>query len=170
VSIVAITLKADNLVPDSDEISTGRDHSRDDFQKQIDAEVATLVKLWHEQGDQEIGKGAPTKRYVVSTDDRAEMRKVIERAFTLASKDLSPKIGPAWYTSKVNGGTVALKFTAKYLPVPVKAAPAAPAANGQAAPQADQPQADQPNPAADQGGDTPQAAPADSGRRGFRRQ
>jgi hypothetical protein len=165
-----VTLQSADLVPDTDEISTGRDHSRDDFQRQIDGEVATLVKLWHEQGDQEIGKGAPTKRYVVATGERAEMRKVIERAFTLASVNLSPKIGPAWYQSKVNGDTVALKFTAKYLPVK---APKADANGATPTPVAtpEAPKADA-NPQADQGGDTPQAdqPQADSGRRGFRRQ
>jgi hypothetical protein len=168
---MAIALKADDLVPDTDEISTGRDHTRDDFQRQIDAEVAALVKLWHEQGDQEIAKGAPTKRYVVSTDDRAEMRKVIERAFTLASSGLARKIGPAWYTSKVNDGTVGLKFCPKYLPVKsasngTATSEATPQATPEATPQAEAPKV---NPQADQGPDQPQATAPESGRRGFRR-
>jgi hypothetical protein len=150
---MAIELKSADLVPDTEELSTGRDHSRDDFQKQVDGEVSTLIKLWHEQGDQEAGKGAPTKRYVVGTDDRAEMRKVIERAFTLASRELNPKIGPSWYQTKVNNGTVALKFAPKYLPV--KATPDA-NANGNATPPAEPPA-------------EPQAEPQAEGRRGFGR-
>ena len=140
-------LKSADLVPDTEEVSTGRDHSRDDFQKGIDAEVKALIDLWHQQGDQEILKGAPSKRYVVATTDRGEMRKVIERAFTLASSGQARKIGPAWYASKVNGDVVALKFVPRYLP---EKAPKA-EANGNATPEPTQ------EPQADQGSDTPQA-------------
>lgn len=147
---MAITLKSADLVPDTEEVSTGRNHERDDFQRQIDAEVSALITLWHQQGDQEITKGAPSKRYVVSTDDRAEMRKVIERAFTLASHGLSPKIGPAWYQAKTNDGTVALKFVPKYLPVKAES-------NGQAKTPATAPTDVVADPTADQGGDQPQA-------------
>jgi hypothetical protein len=149
-----INLMPETEVPDTDELSTGRNHDRDDFQKQIDADVAQLVKLWDEQHNPEVGAGAPTKRYVVSTDDRAAMRKVIDRAFTLASHDRTPKIGAGWYLAKTNGSTVALKFAPRYLPVKA-------ASNGTA----EQAPAEQPEAPAEQATETEQSSRRAFGRR-----
>jgi len=90
------------------DLATQRTRLRDPEQKELDADVAGQVKEWTEAGRPEDGN--PTRRYEV--DDLSDGKRRVRRAFTLASKDLTPKLAPMWWKdgAKDAEGFIAIKW------------------------------------------------------------
>lgn len=94
-----------------------RDHSRDPAQLWTDDKVLTLVKEWQEAGQPEPSDTAPFRRLAVKKDDRPELRRMINRAFTLASSGDNTDVIPAFYLDgKTPDGKVAVKFNVRIKP------------------------------------------------------
>jgi hypothetical protein len=93
-----ITLHTDvKELPEQTELAAG--HVRDDFQKQIDADVAKLKLATATAGWPEPDPKRLFHRYVVGKDDRAALKSVIRRAGTFHKveaqfyKDVSTEAG-----------------------------------------------------------------------------
>jgi hypothetical protein len=102
---MAITLHtiAPADLPEQTELAEG--FVRDEFQKQVDKDVATLK---HNTATAAWPKADPAKlfqRYVVGTDDKPELKRVIRRACALH------KVEPSFYKdAKTEAGHVVVKF------------------------------------------------------------
>lgn len=153
------------------DLATQRTRARDEAQKELDGEVTKLVAEWKAAGSP--ATGIPNRRYEV--DDVAEAKRRVNRAFTLASKDMTPKLAPMWYKdgTKDSEGYVAIKFAVR---VSTPSDKAAAAAAETATPKADGDQGNQDTPPfdpnADQEGDQGETEQTEqTGRRGrFARQ
>jgi hypothetical protein len=90
------------------DLATQRTRLRDDQQKELDTDVAEQVKEWDAAGTPENGE--PSRRYEV--DEVADAKRRVRRAFTLASKDRTPKLAPMWWKdgAKDSDGFVAIKW------------------------------------------------------------
>jgi hypothetical protein len=112
-----ITLHTDlQELPEQTELFEG--HLRDDFQKAVDADVAKLKEATEKAGWPAHQPGKLFHRYVVTSTDRVELKKVIRRAASLA------KVVVVFYKdAKTAEGHAVVKFhVAKR---PVKETPAA---------------------------------------------
>jgi hypothetical protein len=140
------------------DLATTRTRLRDDEQKALDADVAKLITEWDEAGQPETGD--PNRRY--ESNDAAESKRRIRRAFTLASKDRAPKLAPYWFKdgAKDAEGFLPIKFGVR-VSVPSDDAASDAAESGSETPAADPDSADpNANPVGDQEGDQ---APFDQG-------
>jgi hypothetical protein len=75
------------------ELATTRTRLRDPEQRELDADVAKLIAEWDAAGQPETGD--PNRRY--ETNDPAESKRRVRRAFTLANKgrkDADPPVTP----------------------------------------------------------------------------
>jgi hypothetical protein len=159
------------------ELSTQRSRERDDAQKELDGAVAGLIKEWEVAGSADTG--IPNLRYEV--DDVTDAKRRVGRAFSLASRERTPKLAAQWWKdgAKDADGYTPIKFGVRVV-VPNVTAPA----DGQASQselldriasgdQGDQSgdQDDQSGDQGDQSGDTPPFDPGSMPRRrgGFSR-
>lgn len=124
---------AEASVPDTqDKLIAGRDHSRDETQVWVDSKVTDLVTRWTEAGTPEPSDSAPFLRLEVKKEERPELRRMINRAFTLLSGAEGAKntLVPAFYQdAKGKDGKVVVKFNVRIKPeaaeeVPEVTAPA----------------------------------------------
>lgn len=90
------------------DLATQRTRVRDEDQQALDADVAALITEWESAGQPVTG--IPNRRYEV--DEVAEAKRRVNRAFTLASKDRTPKLAPMWFKdgTKDSDGYVPIKF------------------------------------------------------------
>jgi hypothetical protein len=90
------------------ELATTRTRLRDDEQKALDADVAKLIAEWDAAGQPTTGD--PNRRY--ESNDAAESKRRIRRAFTLASKERTPSLAPYWFKdgAKDAEGFLPIKF------------------------------------------------------------
>jgi hypothetical protein len=155
---VAIKI-AEATTPDTqDEVST-KSRFRDDDQKDMDTRVAALKADWEAAGKPEQKK-APFRRLTVTKDDRPELKRLIRRAAVLAS--VEPLY---WKDTKPNSdGMVTVKFTVGPRVAKNEDTPATAPAAETAPPANTEPPV---NPNADEGGEQPQATPADARRGGL---
>jgi cation diffusion facilitator CzcD-associated flavoprotein CzcO len=93
------------------DLAVVRSRIRDDAQKELDTDVAALITEWKDAGSP--ATGIPNRRYEV--DDVAEAKRRVNRSFTLASKELTPKLAPMWFKdgAKDSDGFVAIKFSVR---------------------------------------------------------
>jgi hypothetical protein len=82
---MAVALKSFTPVKDTN-VRT-RSLVRDDFQLQIDKDVAALKERWEKAGKPEPGPKAPFHAYGVEKDDRVEIKRNVRRAAGLAKVD-----------------------------------------------------------------------------------
>jgi hypothetical protein len=131
------------------ELAISRSRLRDPEQKELDADVAKLIAEWDAAGQPTTGD--PNRRY--ETNDPAESKRRVRRAFTLGSKERTPKLAPMWWTdgAKDADGFLPIKFGVR---VSVPSDDAASATDESETPKTDPDAADpNANPVADQEGD-----------------
>jgi hypothetical protein len=99
-----ITLHTDTVeLPEQTELATS--HIRDEFQKGVDADVETLKFATAKAGWPAHDATKLFHRYVVSADDKAELKSVIRRACVLH------KVEAAFYKdAKTEAGHISVKF------------------------------------------------------------
>jgi hypothetical protein len=140
-------------------LATQRTRLRDPEQKELDADVAKLVAEWDAAG--QPTEGDPNRRY--ETNDPAESKRRVRRAFTLVSKDRTPKLAPMWWTdgAKDAEGFLPIKFGVR---VSVPSDDAESAAAESETPKTDPDAADpNPNPVGDDNPGEGDQAPFDQG-------
>jgi hypothetical protein len=94
---------APEKLPEQTELAVG--HERDDFQKQIDRDVAKLKLATATAGWPAPDPSKLFHRYVVGKDDRAGLKSVIRRACTLL------KVEARWYKDMTTeAGHIVVKF------------------------------------------------------------
>jgi hypothetical protein len=90
------------------ELATTRNRVRDEDQREIDLMVTELVNAYDASGQPD--NGIPNKRFAYA--DKTDAKRRVNRAFSLVSKDRTPKLGARWFKdSKPDAdGWVTVKF------------------------------------------------------------
>lgn len=115
---MAIEISEPTTPDTQDRLIAKRDHSRDDSQVWVDGKVKDLVNRYHEAGDPAPSDTAPYLRLEVVKAQRPDLRRAINRAFSLISSgDAVPNLVPAFYIDgKGTDGKVVVKFNVQPAP------------------------------------------------------